>query len=1546
MKRIKKRVTAFVCVLALILGSVLSSMAFGTDANAQKTEWVLFSGNKEFVIDAGGDLVVSVDNANVNLPDTVKKKNLSLMVSLTIPNADVLTSLQDGMVELAQDTFDEAEISWSLSKYALKIGENLVELPLLDAVDSGRSTDLDLTKTIHWFRIYSTTDSKGSVASLQEVKLVDTLTPGLLFGANKTADTYLQLTEPLESAPMSIEASVKMADGSGEGMEWVLRSGSDVNTTSGHTLAIGATTEEDVPGAGMAYSILDATGGAQVFTTDNAGLGIDASACDMSKLAVAFWVYANEAGGLTASGDNQMRISSSTDGLGANFLYYPLQELQVNQGWNYITLPLNTWKVVAGQPFDVSDIQRVGFTPFMLSAGSVRYLGDIKLVVLQEEDDEEDDDSQTENGVAWTLRSDEDTATTSGHTMSTGITTSDEGPGAGVKYTVLDATNGEITGFNTSNQNLKIDASKYDITELAVAFWVYSNTDGALGEGDHLRIGSNSDNVSSNALIYYYSQIPVKAGWNYIELPLDKWPTDIKGNFSVANINTFAFTAYKLPQGQIRYFTEFKLVALEPQTEWNLHTGTTFSGVSMPVGTYTTTENDAPGVGMNCFTLDASNATISGFEAMQTRLGINVGKQAKEDLVVAFWVYSNNAGTLGADWNTQLRIGSNTDNMSGNCLFYYLYEVPVSAGWNYIELPLKNFKTDIAGSFSINNINAWGITSHKVPQGTVRYFGDFKLLAKQPIPITKEVLRAGNDTNSSSGHTLTTGATVAGDRPGANKNYTIIDAQNAAINGFSTFNSGLGIDASASTMEELAVAFWVYSNKAGKLGSGDQFRIGSGPYLGSNALIYYYNDIQVKAGWNYIKLPLNTWKTDIEQQFTLENIDVFGFTTYNLDAGQIRYFGDIELINMSLVEDEVPPVQVMMTENVQSLSGNYMIFSNTSNTQEENPYALFVTPDGYPALLWGNVQFTLTQDIRTGEWVDVAAVMDEAGFVTFYIDGEIVARSDVPVDGLDAPQTLHSIGADGVGGQIMNGYIADVRVWEDVRTADEIKANLIEKEPGVSGNGLDADTEGLMGSWFLLGDIQDVLETLPDTSKNSNTAIYKGSRADDWIDYELPAEIGEDYWSVIFVPDIQNLIRTKEYNKTWEAIGQWIADNVEKENIQHVIGAGDSTWNATLDEYNRAMVGFNKFNNLVPTNIIIGNHDYKWGITERDSTRYQEFFGEDAISQTAAVATYQGYFADPAGKSTTENSYYRFSVNGIKWMILQLEYHPRVSVMEWAQEILETYSDDNVIVTTHAYIDGYGEYPLNTYMEYTQNDANVGGSIGDTSEAIWKEYLNEYTNIKMILCGHKHNGTGSVVERIETNVEGTEVPALMINAQDVDAGDGSTNIKEEAYYDYKPIGMLGILRFSADGQNVALQYYAPTSEKSFSPTDPFGNADSNNLLYTLNIEQCSHQNTTIKINEDAATGATNGYTGDTYCTDCETMIEEGKIIKKTGIKQNLGSLKQEGTELEEENQIQSDSEKGSPITGDLGNPILWMLILAGSAACVYGMKRKNRKEGK
>ena len=756
--------------------------------------------------------------------------------------------------------------------------------------------------------------------------------------------------------------------------------------------------------------------------------------------------------------------------------------------------------------------------------------------------------------------------------------------------------------------------------------------------------------------------------------------------------------------------------------------------------------------------------------------------------------------------------------------------------------------------------------------------------------ISSWVLRAGGDTTNMSGglkpsaNNITTGTTVATDPMGAGQSYVAFTASSSTT--FTAYNNfATPIDVSEYDKSELAVKMWIYSDKAGKLFHSGRLRL-SNVDTGADAVSSWEyipsvsgNDAFVlQAGWNEIVMPLDTGWTTYQGTGTgaaafdwnagIKSIRLHGMkpASGNSIEGATIKLCEIQLVEIKVATEAAPAPTVTMTAvDAKNLADQGMILSNTNNAAEENPYALFVTGEGYPALLWGNKQFTLSKNVFTGEWVDIAVVRDTDGYINFYIDGEFIAKSSETVPAMAAPKTAHSIGADGSGGQIFAGRIADVRVWDDVRTADEIKNNRTEKVTGVRTNGFNKNTDGLLGSWYLAGDIQYVLETMPDVSKHENTVVFKGARADDWVDFTIPEEIGDDYWTVVFVPDIQNLTDSVggkwDYVNTWKQMGQWIADNIEKENIQHVISAGDSTWTNSDVQYANALLGFEQFMNLVSWSANIGNHDYAGNATDRNSTRYQQYFGLDTVQGSAAATTYAGSFEDSESKTTTENSYYRFNVNGKNWMIMQLEYNPRASVLTWAKEVVNNHANDNVILTTHSYL-------------------NSTGAQTNAGAAIWNA-LKDCTNIKMILCGHAHNETGVVVERIETNSNGDEVPALMINAQDLDGGNGNREVP--SYYTTKPLGMLGILRFSKDGSKVALQYYSPTSEKSFSP-EWNGVADSNSHMYDINAKSCTHKDAAnksllIKINENAVTSTTNGYSGDMYCTECATIVEYGVIVK-------------------------------------------------------------------
>ena len=67
---------------------------------------------------------------------------------------------------------------------------------------------------------------------------------------------------------------------------------------------------------------------------------------------------------------------------------------------------------------------------------------------------------------------------------------------------------------------------------------------------------------------------------------------------------------------------------------------------------------------------------------------------------------------------------------------------------------------------------------------------------------------------------------------------------------------------------------------------------------------------------------------------------------------------------------------------------------------------------------------------------------------------------------------------------------------------------------------------------------------------------------------------------------------------------------------------------------------------------------------------------------------------------------------------------------------------------------------------------------------------------------------------------------------------------------------------------------------------------------TVSETGCAHKNTVIQ-NASEASCTTEGYTGDTYCNDCQTVIETGKTIKAKGHFWNAGEVTKEPTATED-----------------------------------------------
>ena len=1057
-----------------------------------------------------------------------------------------------------------------------------------------------------------------------------------------------------------------------------------------------------------------------------------------------------------------------------------------------------------------------------------------------------------------------------------GKTSTGDLPGGDLDYCQFN----NISFLHSANTLLNIQQQRYGINDLAISFWCYNGGENGAKLCDdengisQMRLSSYSLDPNKNMIYYSLNKISLDSGWNHIQIPLSSFGNPSSdpqyGTFDVHNIQSFGLVSYKNSSAAERRFTQFKLVVTKKDSEVDTEvkeSGELFDlfditnlGKYIPEGQGSasvgkTIQTDPMGAGYSYIQFDRGTKEVHSFNTVSDKV---TQQYSIDDLALAFWCYngSENTEKLSTSKTGTLQLSSNSENSSYNLIRYPMNDITLQSGWNYVELPLNdwyypygNGETNL-GEFDIHNIQSFGINNYKNENGTLRKITNFKLVIKptntNSLFNISDFGQNGSNVHYWPDNSPSYGITTPVDPMGRGHSYIQFNNGNIVI----TQNRNLNKAQTEYGIEDLALSFWCYNGGESEEQLSDEQNLllsSSNENTSANCIRYAMKDITLQSGWNYVELPLSEWKNPFKDgettvgEFDVQNIQSFGINGYKNSKSSVRRFADFELKPLNNI--------TVKSVNANELSGNYMIFSNTNNSNETSPYALFVTESGYPSVVYNNKQFTLNKNVATGNDVKIAVIKDDAGYINFYIDDKFTAKSSETADELVAPSTAYCIGADGSGNQIMNGTVSNLKIYGDIE-----KTNCL-------------------GEWNLEGDIRHVTETVADISGNKNDLVFRGTRANDWVDYTVPTDLGDDYWSLVFVPDIQNLTNADDYNKTWQTMAKWIADNVDKEKIKHVIGAGDSTWNNNDTQYTNALNGFKLFNSKVSWSNMVGNHDYDWEKTVRDSSMYKKYFGEEAIKATAAKSTYQGYYNDPDGLSTTENSYYRFTVNGVKWMIIQLEYHPRKGAIEWANEIIKAHPLDNVILTTHGYINGWGQY-IGESMNYIQNTEK--GYISSTSE-IWP-LLSSNENIKMILNGHACNGSGAIVEKTEKTIGGKDVPVFMINAQDADAGEG--NRDGDAYFSDKPLGMLSIFRFSKDGSKVAVQYYSPSEGKSFSPVDPWGNRNSNSIEKSLTAEKC---NNIVKLysNVTAGTAPTThlpeGYVFAGWFTDeeCNTALAAG-----------------------------------------------------------------------
>lgn len=454
-------------------------------------------------------------------------------------------------------------------------------------------------------------------------------------------------------------------------------------------------------------------------------------------------------------------------------------------------------------------------------------------------------------------------------------------------------------------------------------------------------------------------------------------------------------------------------------------------------------------------------------------------------------------------------------------------------------------------------------------------------------------------------------------------------------------------------------------------------------------------------------------------------------------------------------------------------------------------YSLEIDANGHPYVVFDppykqrRVMTFDEVDVRTGEWLHLAMVTDiNLDTVACYVDGVLKQTLAIPTHEdpvlesntdflnykLDTPLF---IGRDDRGGHdkyYFKGKIKNLTMFWDMRTQDEIKADMTGVSASAADLIADYDFEGCYGTG------------VKDNSSNGYDLVNWGYMA---TDPEAPTDYA---YSFAVVGDTQ--ILNYHYPKQFTALYDWLSDeeNIENHKIKYVLGLGDITDRDYDAEWERAATEIAKLNGKVPYSLVRGNHD-----SEEKFTKYM-------------TEVYKGQ-TDGCLNDDINNSYKIFTAGEVDYMVINLNMGAIDSELAWAEELIKTHPNHTVIITTHIYLDSDGGYIDDT-------NGNISGthcrtdSTANNGDDIWNELVSKYSNVSMVLSGHIN--TTEVVVKKATGVNGNTVTQMLIDPQCTDES-----------YSAGPTGLVTMLYFSEDGKTVQVRNYSTVRDEYFGAHNQF-----------------------------------------------------------------------------------------------------------------------------
>ena len=430
---------------------------------------------------------------------------------------------------------------------------------------------------------------------------------------------------------------------------------------------------------------------------------------------------------------------------------------------------------------------------------------------------------------------------------------------------------------------------------------------------------------------------------------------------------------------------------------------------------------------------------------------------------------------------------------------------------------------------------------------------------------------------------------------------------------------------------------------------------------------------------------------------------------------------------------------------------------------------------GNPRLYWlGRTSSDLVDckftdiNVCTGEWLHLAIVRDKTKKkIHCYINGELAATMALPLKAVRdllcvEPFVLGGDLRDG-NGQYFKGSIKSVAIYDSVRTADQIKNDMIAPELN----------ESLISYYDLTSGLNDISGNGYDLTKHSSIV---------WIPKSSKEPITDFDYTFAVVGDTQTI--AYEYPTKFHLIYDWILKNKDSKNIQFVMGLGDITDKSLDSEWEVAMNNILRMKSAgIPFSLVRGNHD-----------TVDTFNANYAYEQHASSVN--GTFDE-----SMLNTWQKFSVGNRKYIVFALDFGPSDKVLAWAADIIEAHPDHNVIITTHSYL----------YRDGTTLDASdlyppsgVGG--GNNGDHMWEKLIKKHENIVLVISGH--DPVSRIIMAQDEGDNGNIVTQLLVDFQYEDANQGG-------------LGIVTLLHFSEDSDEIQVETFSTAKNQYYKPRNQF-----------------------------------------------------------------------------------------------------------------------------